>query len=41
LTGKSEREAAEIAGVTRWTVQMWRTSHPIFISTLEQRLAEV
>ena len=41
LTGKSDREAAEIAGVTRWSVQMWRTSHPIFMSTLERRRAEV
>jgi hypothetical protein len=37
LTGKSDREVAEIVGVTRWTVQQWRTCHPLFMATLAQR----
>ena len=37
LQGKSDREAAEIAGCTRWSVQGWRTSHPLFMATLHQR----
>jgi hypothetical protein len=37
LTGKSDREVAELVGVTRWTVQQWRTSHPLFMATLAQR----
>jgi hypothetical protein len=41
LTGKSDREVAEAVGVTRWTVQQWRTSHPIVMATIEQRRAEL
>jgi hypothetical protein len=37
LTGKSDREVAEIVGVSRWSVQQWRTSNPLFIATLHQR----
>jgi hypothetical protein len=37
LTGKSDREGAEIVGVSRWSVQQWRTSHPLFMATLAQR----
>jgi hypothetical protein len=40
LTGKSDREAAEIAGCSRWAVQGWRTSHPLFMATLHQRREE-
>jgi hypothetical protein len=41
LTGKCDREVGELVGVTRWTVQQWRTMHPVFVATLEQRRAEV
>jgi hypothetical protein len=37
LTGKSDREVAEIVGVSRWSVQQWRTSNPLFMATLRQR----
>jgi len=37
LLGQSDREVAEAIGVTRWSVQQWRTSHPLFITTLAQR----
>jgi hypothetical protein len=37
LTGKSDREVAEIVGVSRWSVQQWRTSNPLFMATLVQR----
>jgi hypothetical protein len=37
LQGKSDREAAEIAGCTRWSVQSWRNHHPLFMATLHQR----
>jgi hypothetical protein len=41
LEGKNDREAAEIAGVSRWSVQQWKTSHPVFMATLEQRRADL
>jgi hypothetical protein len=41
LTGKSDREVAELVGVSRWTVQGWRTSHPLFKATLAQRREEI
>jgi hypothetical protein len=41
LTGKSDREVAEAVGVTRWSVQQWRTGHPVFMATLQQRRAEL
>jgi hypothetical protein len=41
LTGKTDRETAEAVGVSRWTVQQWRTQHPLFRATLEQKRAEV
>ena len=41
LTGKSDREVAEIVGVSRWTIQQWRTGHPVVMATIEQRRAEV
>jgi hypothetical protein len=41
LTGKSDREAAGIAGCSRWSVQGWRTSHPLFMATLHQRREEL
>jgi hypothetical protein len=41
LTGKSDREVAELVGVSRWTVQGWRTSHPLFAATLAQRREEI
>jgi hypothetical protein len=41
LSGTCDREVGERVGVSRWTVQQWRTTHPIFMATLEQRRAEV
>jgi hypothetical protein len=41
LTGKTDRETAEAVGVSRWTVQQWRTQHPLFMVALEQKRAEV
>ena len=41
LTGKSDREVAELVGVHRATVQTWRTSHPLFQATLAQRREEI
>jgi hypothetical protein len=41
LTGKTDRETAEAVGVSRWTVQRWRTQHPLFMATLQQKRAEV
>jgi hypothetical protein len=41
LTGKSDREVGEMVGVSRWTIQQWRTGHPVFMNTLQQRRAEV
>jgi hypothetical protein len=41
LTGKSDREVGEMVGVSRWTIQQWRTGHPVFMSTLQRRRAEV
>lgn len=41
LLGKSDREAAEIVGCSRWSVQQWKTAHPVFMSTLERRRAEI
>src|SRR5215510_4239607 len=41
MTGKSDREVAEAVGVTRWSVQQWRTGHPVFMATLQQRRAEL
>jgi hypothetical protein len=41
LTGKSDREVAEAVGVTRWTVQQWRTTHPVFMAELAHRREEV
>jgi hypothetical protein len=40
-TGKTDREAAEAVGVSRWTVQQWRTQHPLCMATFEQKRAEV
>jgi hypothetical protein len=41
LMGKSDREVAEVVGVSRWAVQGWRTAHPLFAATLAQRREEV
>src|SRR5262245_38350860 len=41
LTGLCDREVAESLGVSRWTVQQWRTGHPVFMATLQQRRAEL
>ena len=41
LTGKSDREVSELVGVSRWTVQGWRTGHPLFQATLAQRREEL
>jgi hypothetical protein len=41
LEGKNDREAAETAGVSRWSVQQWRTAHPVFMATFEQRRADL
>jgi hypothetical protein len=41
LTGQSDREVAEAVGVTRWAVQGWRTSHPLFMATLAQRREDI
>jgi hypothetical protein len=36
IVGKSDQETADAIGVTRQTVQVWRTSHLVFQSELEQ-----
>jgi hypothetical protein len=36
ITGKSERETAEIAGVNRSTIAQWRQV-PLFVATMNQR----
>jgi hypothetical protein len=41
LTGLCDREVAESLAVSRWTVQQWRTGHPVFMATLQQRRAEL
>jgi len=41
LVGKTDQETADTVGVTRETVWSWRREHPIFMSTLERRRAEV
>jgi hypothetical protein len=37
LLGKSDREVAESVGVSRASMQSWRTGHPLFQATLAQR----
>jgi hypothetical protein len=37
ITGKTDAEAAEAAGVTRPTVTDWRNHHPVFMATLNER----
>ena len=39
--GKTDQETADTVGVRRETVWSWRREHPIFMSTLERRRAEV
>jgi hypothetical protein len=41
LSGQSDREVAEQIGVSRWSVQQWRTGHPLFMATLAQRREEL
>ena len=41
LLGKTDQETANTLGITRETVWSWRHEHPIFMSTLERRRAEV
>src|SRR5882724_1139568 len=41
ILGKTDQETADTVGVTRETVWSWRHEHPIFMSTLERRRAEV
>jgi hypothetical protein len=36
IIGKTDQETADIVGVTRQTVQLWRTTHLVFKSELEQ-----
>jgi hypothetical protein len=41
IVGKTDGEVADTIGVNRTTVWEWRTRHPVFMATLEQRRAEV
>jgi hypothetical protein len=41
ILGKTDRETVEAVGVGRPTVTLWRTQHPLFMATLEQRRAEI
>ena len=41
LVGKTDQETADTVGVSRETVWSWRREHPVFMSTLERRRAEV
>ena len=41
LLGKTDQETANTLGITRETVWSWRREHPIFMSELEKRRAEV
>jgi hypothetical protein len=36
IVGKTDQETADLVGVTRQTVQVWRTEHLLFQSELEQ-----
>ena len=41
LVGKTDQETANTLGITRETVWSWRREHPIFMSELQKRRAEV
>jgi hypothetical protein len=41
ILGKTDQETADRVGVSRETVWSWHHEHPIFMSTLERRRAEV
>jgi hypothetical protein len=41
ILGKTDQETADTVGVSRETVWSWRHEHPVFMSTLELRRAEV
>lgn len=41
ILGKTDQETADTVGVSRETVWSWHHEHPIFMSTLELRRAEV
>lgn len=41
ITGATDGEAAEAAGVSRQTVWTWRHKHPVFIAELNRRREEV
>src|SRR5262245_41135371 len=41
IVGKSDQETADAIGVTRQTVQVWRTGHLLFQSELEQNRARL
>jgi hypothetical protein len=41
ILGKTDQETADTVGVSRETVWSWHHEHPLFMSTLELRRAEV
>jgi len=41
LTGKRDRQVAEIVGVTRQTVNEWRNKTPLFVEELARRRREM
>ena len=41
IIGKTDQETADLVGVSRMTVQGWRTSHPLFMGELEVRRARL
>jgi hypothetical protein len=41
ILGKTDQETADTVGVSRETVWSWHHEHPVFMSTLELRRAEV
>jgi hypothetical protein len=41
LAGKTDKEAADAAGVSRQTVWTWRTHHPAFIAETNRRRKEL
>jgi hypothetical protein len=41
VTGATDREASEAAGVNRVTVTNWRNHHPVFSAELNRRRSEI
>lgn len=41
IDGKTQKEAAELAGVTPETVSRWKASDPLFLATLNLRRQEL